>query len=518
MSRSATFGAASARGWRALACLPVLAALQAQAQDSGTSESGPRRSLVIAPSITVSETLTNNNRLTAGEGRSESITQITPSLHVSSNRGPIRGFLDYSMNGVVYARSSDSNEIQHILNGSAQIEAIENRAFVDLNASISQQLLSAYGTRTADPASSNSNRAEVRTFSVSPSVRGFLGGAAAYDARVTYGATQSAADLNDSSYWQGLVRLVGDSSSRLLNWSADASRDQVDYREGLRSTDDRVRGLLYISAYPSLRFSLIWGREANDLLTGKRESRNAPGWGVDWYPTERTKLSAVREQRYFGKSHALTFEHRMERSVWRYSDVRDVSTGLGQPTLGRVGSVFDLFFQQFASLQPDPALRTQMVNDFLQANGISPTTSVFARTLASSLTVQRRRDLSFALLGLRDTLTFVGSQSESRRLTDRLSDPNDDFANGNTVRQRGFSVQLAHRLTPQSTLNVVGSIDRTDGTTVQSFTKLRSLAVVWAGQLNDRTGVSLGGRHVVSDGSSDSYTETAVTGTLSYRF
>jgi len=474
---------------------------------------------VISPSISVGETLTNNNRLTAGGGRSEAITQITPSVHVSSTSGRIRGFLDYSLNGLFYARSSDSNEIQNVLNGSAQVEAIDNRAFVDLNASISQQLLSAYGTRTADSTSANSNRTEVRTYSVSPNVKGFLGNAASYEARVTYGATQSAADdLSDSSYWQALVRLEGDNSARLWNWSADASRNVVDYHGGLRSTDDRLRGLLYLTADPSLRFSLIWGREANNLLTGSRQSRSTPGWGVDWFPTTRTRLSAVREQRYFGKSHSLTFEHRMERSVWRYSDVRDVSSGLGQPTLGRIGTVFDLFFQQFASREPDPALRTQLVNDFLLNNGISPNASVFARTLASSVTLQRRRDLSFALLGVRDTLTFVGSQSEGRRLTDRLSDPNDDFANNNTVRQRGFGVQLAHRLTPLSTVNVMASIDRTDGTTVQSFTKLRSLGIAWTGQMNERTGVALGGRHVISDGSSDSYTETAVTATLSYRF
>jgi uncharacterized protein (PEP-CTERM system associated) len=520
MSRVASLRAAVGRGWKALACLQALTAMQVQAQSVDATEApAAGRSLVISPSISVGETLTNNNRLSAGGGRSEAITQITPSIHVASNRGPIRGFLDYSLNGLIYARSSENNEIQNVLNGSAQVEAIDNRAFVDLNASISQQLLSAYGTRTADSTSANNNRAEVRTYSISPNVRGYLGNVASYEARVTYGATHSAADdLSDSSYWQALVRLEGDNAARFVNWSADASRNVVDYNGGLRSTDDRLRGLLYLSADPSLRFSLIWGREANNLLTGSRQSRNTPGWGVDWLPTTRTRLSAVREQRFFGKSHALTFEHRMARSVWRYSDVRDVSTGLGQPTLGRIGSVFDLFFQQFASLQPDPALRTQLVNDFLLANNLSPTTSVFARTLASSVTLQRRRDLSFALLGVRDTLTFVGSQSEGRRLTDRLSDPTDDFANGNVVRQRGLSVQLAHRLTPLSTLNVIGSIDRTDGTTVQFFTKLRTIALAWTGQLNARTGVSLGGRHVVSDGSSDSYTETAVMATLSYRF
>jgi uncharacterized protein (PEP-CTERM system associated) len=475
--------------------------------------------LIIAPSLSISEMLTNNNRLSGGSAGADAITQISPAIHIAGTSSRIKGFFDYSLNGLIYARSSGSNELQNALNGAGQIEAIENFAFVDVSANISQQLLSAFGTRSADSASINSNRTEVRSYSVSPYVRGRLSDFAAYDARLTYGGSRSGDnDAANSESWQAFLRLGGDNSARFVNWSVDASRSVVGYDVGPRSVDDRLRGIAYLAVDPSLRLSLIAGRESNNLLTGEAETHNTPGWGVDWTPTERTRISAVREQRFFGKSHAVLFEHRTPRSVWRYSDSRDISTGLGQPTLGQVGTIYDLFFAQFASLQPDPALRGQLVNEFLARNGVSATTPIFAQVLASTVTLQRRRDLSLALIGLRTTITFIGSQSEVRRLVDTVNVA-DDFSNGNTVRQRGFSAQVAHRLTPESSLSFIASLDRANGTTDSRSTKLLSFNAFWTTQLGSRTGLSLGARHAVFDGSSnDSYTESALTATVTYRF
>ena len=196
MSSAGLMRAVVSRGRMMVACFPaIVATFQVDAQGTGgTDAPAASRSLIVSPSISVGETLTDNSRLSGGGGRAEAITQISPAIHVVSNGARVKGFLDYSMNGLVYARSSGSNEIQNLLNGSGQIEAIDNWAFVDVNASISQQLLSAFGTRSADSTSIDSNRTEVRTYSVSPNVRGVMSGiATTYEARLTYGATNSAA-------------------------------------------------------------------------------------------------------------------------------------------------------------------------------------------------------------------------------------------------------------------------------------------------------------------------------------
>jgi uncharacterized protein (PEP-CTERM system associated) len=268
---------------------------------------------------------------------------------------------------------------------------------------------------------------------------------------------------------------------------------------------------------PALRLSVIEGREANNFLTGNREIHDTPGWGVDWRPTERTHVSAEREQRFFGNSHSFVFEHRMPSSVWRYSDTEDVATGFNQPTAGSQGTVFDLLFAQFASQQPDPVLRAKLVSDFLQANGISPTTHIVTGSLASAPTVQRTQELSFAWTGLRDTLTVGATKSEARRL-DTVAAVTDDFANGNLVRARGASIGLAHRLTPLSALNLNLSIVRTTGTSDVDATTLRSVSLAWSGRFGPRINSVIGARHTIFDSLIQPYVESAVFGTFGYQF
>lgn len=500
------------------AAVLVVAPGSAWAQVEAVPQSAAGRTFSIVPSLSITETFTDNSRLVTSGRQADLITQVSPGLRISSTSGRVKGFLDYALTGLVYARNSGSSEIQNSLNARANVEAIENWAFLDASANISQQAISAYGTQSVDSSSVNANRTEVRTFSLSPYVRGRVADLATYEARLTQAWTRGSSNAeSDNSNSQATLRMEGDSGLRLLSWSADATRQVIDFSEGRRTEDDRLRGVLHFAVDPQLRLSLIDGRESNNYVSADKESHSTPGWGVDWTPTERTRLTVQREQRFFGKSHAFVFEHRMSRSVWRFSDTRDVSTGFGQSAPGSLGTAYDLFFTQFASLQPDPALRARLVDDFLQANGIPPSTKVFTGSQASAATLQRQQTLSFALLGIRDTLTFSASQREGRRL-DTVVVAADDFANGNLVRQRGFSLGLAHRLTPQSALNLVASMDRTNGSTTAQATRLRSISLGWTGRLGPRSNASLTARHAKFDGSTEPYSESALSAALILQF
>ena len=128
---------------------------------------------------------------------------------------------------------------------------------------------------------------------------------------------------------------------------------------------------------------------------------------------DRTTFTAERESRAFGNSYSMTFEHRLPSSVVRYADRRDASTG--QSLQGSPGTNYDLLFNQFASIQPDPAKRAQQVNEFLTSNGISPTAPIAGSALPSAALDQRQQELSFAWLGLRDTVTLSAARSEEKR-------------------------------------------------------------------------------------------------------
>src|SRR5206468_11239728 len=108
------------------------------------------RGFSVVPGFAISETLTNNSQLATTDRKSDFITQVTPSIHITSTGGRLRGFLDYSLDGILYAKSTGANQLQNSLNAVLNVEAVENWAFVDARAIISQQYTSAYGTQSAN--------------------------------------------------------------------------------------------------------------------------------------------------------------------------------------------------------------------------------------------------------------------------------------------------------------------------------------------------------------------------------
>jgi uncharacterized protein (PEP-CTERM system associated) len=495
----------------------IVAFATADVRAQAAPPDGGARGFSVASSVSVTETLTDNGRLSSTDKQSDLVSQVTPAVHIASTGGRVRGFLDYSLSGLLYARSSEANELQNTLNSSVNVEAIENWAFIDASAIISQQSISAYGTQS-DSTLINSNRTEVRTFTVSPFVKGRLAGSADYEARLTQSWTRNST-TEEANYNSSLaaLQLTGDSGLRVVSWSADTSFQVYDYTVGRRTEDDRIRAALHFTVNPALRLSLSGGVESSNISTIQKETNPTPGAGIEWSPTERTHLSGLYEKRFFGSSHALTFEHRTPRTVLSFSDTQDIETGFGQPAAGQLGTAYNLFFTQFASVQPDPILRANLVDQFLQANGIAPTAQVFSGSLAAAPTRQRRQNLSFAFVGLRDTATISGSQTRGISI-DPLSTAVDDFANNNLVRQRGLSLGLAHRMTPVAALNLFASVDKTSGSTASQSTTLRSVRLYWTDQFGPRGDYSLGIRHSTFSSPTSPYTETGVTGTIGMRF
>jgi uncharacterized protein (PEP-CTERM system associated) len=135
------------------------------------------------------------------------------------------------------------------------------------------------------------------------------------------------------------------------------------------------------------------------------------------------------------------------------------------------------------------------------------------------VTLTRRRDASFSLIGLRDTLSFSVSQSETSRLRQVTADTGEDLGSSNYVRQHGLNIVYSRRLTPQSSLSVLGSMTRAAGqqSGAQS-SDLRSLNISLSTKLGPHTTGTLGLRRTVSSGSLSSYSESALRGGLSLQF
>ncbi len=486
----------------------------AMAQEAGGGNAAPKASFSVVPRVSLTETWTDNARLTSAK-QSEQITEVSPGLRADFNHARLKGFFDYALSGLSYAQSSSTSRSANALSSNLKLEAVDNTFFVDATGSISQQAVSAFGTQSVSSTSVNANNTEVSTYSVSPYVQGRIGNTANYLARYSRSVTNNG--VADSASSQASVGFKGGSSFKSLGWSADANRQELSYSAGRTTTNDTLTVGLNYAITPQISVSAQGGSESNNFTSLDTQTNALSGVGFNWSPLNATRVSATTLHHSYGDTYQLSLDHRTGRTVWRYANSKSVTQTPNQQGTASLGTAYDLYFAQFASIQPDPVARAQLVNAYLQSYGIAPSTAVLAGFSASSLTMQRQQQLSFALLGVRDSITVIASQTDSNRL-DALTLAVDDFSTASAIRQQSLSVNFAHRLSPDYSLSLLVSQVATTGSLSAQSNTLNSLNLSLAGKVGRKSTMTLGLRQVQSDGALTSYSETAVTGAFQLQF
>lgn len=445
----------------------------------------------------------------------EFVTRLSPGIQMRSRSGRIVGAFDYHLNVNLYSRNKETQSIENSLSAAATLEAVSGFFFVDTRASIAQQSLSAYGQQSADGSLlANDNRTDVLNLAVSPYLRGPLGSVGEYELRLSAAATNGYKSIAaDSTNNGGSLSLRSRNSNSVFGWSLQASQQRVDFRAG-RATDS-ARASAAVTAAPDsdIRLTLRGGQETTDVGGFERRRYDNWGGGVRWTPTDRTVINVDGDRRYYGTGYQVAVEHRLRRAVFRYSSTRDATSGSDGNGVGQPVTLYQLYYAQFASLEPDPARREQLVRDFLRAIGQDPNAVVAGGAVTSAVTLQRRDDLSMALVGKRTSLNLQAFGSSSQ-----VIDNPTGAADDGPVRQRGLTATLSHRVTPLSTLNLVASLNKTLASPRQEGTKMQSLSLNWNSVLNNQATAAVGLRHSVFDSAFDSYRESALTASLSLRF
>jgi len=485
------------------------------AQDA--NQGAANQAVSISTRVSVTETLTDNVALSTA-GKADQITEISPGIRINVNGARLKTYFDYSLSHVDYAQGSTASRNLNALNTFGTLEAIDNWAFVDFSGNISQQTISAFGAQSTNNTDINANRTEVGNYRVSPYVKGRLGAAANYEARVSREVTSNdSATASNTATTNSVLKVNNASAFRSLGWTADLSRQQTSYSAGRNTEADNFSLGLTYAVTPQVSLSANAGKESNNYTSLDKESYNTSGIGINWAPSNVTKFSALTGKRSFGNTHNVSFEHRSARTVWRFSDSKDVSTTPNQNGVGTIGNLYDLFYSQLEGSALTPAERAQKVNSLLQLYGLSANTPVVGGFLTSAISVQRSQNVSLALLGIRDTVTFLLTRTENNRL-DTVTSALDNLSNGATVIQNGFSINYSHRLTPDYSIGVALARQNTSGNTTAEETTLKSFNVNISGKVTQKAAASLGLRHVVSDNITTPYTENAVIGNINVQF
>ena len=495
-------------------CWPVLGALAVGAL--ALPGVAAAQSVRVTPTLTTELTWTDNVDAEPN-GRDDWILEVTPGILVSRTAGRMTGSLSVRLRNLMYFNESDENTSFVSLNGTGTFEAIEDLLFIDATAAITRNNLSAFSGRGPGDSLSVDEDDETRTWSITPRLESDLEFGEAGRGSVRYssrGVSSNSDGLGDQQVDTWDLSLSDPGGFRFFGWGIDYSRTDLDGGDSSTApqTEETLRGTLFANISSQFRLRGIVGRESNDYEDGVENSSDIVGGGFDWYPTDRTVILATAEDRFFGTGYDVSFNHRMSRSVWFFNASRDTSSfarDLGDAL------VFD---QGCFDLVSDPAYRPGITDPLERQRLLLDCLGVIALRTNSAY-IERSIGGGFSLLGVRNTLSFSVTRSDSSTLSESTALlPDDDFATTDEVRTTSATVSWSHQLTGTSSL--VASITRsqseaTDDADLDTRRLTGTIGVTRT--LGPNTQGALRYRYQDSDGSDD-YTENSITATLGMRF
>jgi uncharacterized protein (PEP-CTERM system associated) len=466
----------------------------------------------IVPSIGVTETLTDNVALVPSNTKeSDLITQVSPGINLTS-QGRLKLNLTYRPTALLYANRSDANTIQNYLDAIGTYEAVPNWLYIDASANIGQQSFSAFAPQANIATENiNANRAETFSYRFSPYIRGRLGVNADYQLRYSYAASQvRGSDLGQTQVQDWLGTITSRPAPTGLAWALTASyqtantglfsgSSQAIQPVGSVAADswaERLYATVNYSFDPELRVGILGGWESNNYA-GTTTSSATYGGQFERAPTVRTQLHARYEHRPSTNTYEFSFSHRTRLTAWRLTDSKIITTLPTQLLLGRTQSAFDLLFTALTTSFPDPIARTDEVNRILQQNGIPRDLTVAPLFLSSRVFIQHSQNISFVLLGSRNTVTVVGTIAKSRS-TDSGVPVSDTSSLASETEQRTVSASWSHRLSAITSLNLLGTYTRGIGSGLNSTDSSDQLttSLLLTHQISRRTYGTLGARYI----------------------
>ncbi|MEW5943468.1 MAG: TIGR03016 family PEP-CTERM system-associated outer membrane protein [Pseudomonadota bacterium] len=395
----------------------------------------------IIPRLGIKETYTDNVGLaTAGNEKSEFITQINPGISLSGKGGRVSAQVDYTLQNIIYARDSKNNTSNHQLAANGNAELVEHSLFVDALAAIRQQNISLLAPLGVENTSTTGNLATVTTYSVSPYWRHTFGTTASTELR--YGHDEAHYDvdrLSDSKNDRVNFSLNSGPAFSSAFWGLNYADNRIKYQDRPDYETTTASGNLGYRLTPKFKVYGKRGHEEYGYQTSNKPSYSFWNVGFGWAPTTRTDLDASYGERFFGKTYSLNFTHRTRLTAWNMSYNQDVMTTAQQLAMTQ------LFFLG----------RTSRFLVFARDNQTLFTNRVFLdKRFQASVTINSGKSvvLLSAFNSLRESLE--SDTIDSRLLGSR------DFLAGDKIRQYGVMAGWNWQMSPHTSSNLSGNWSR----------------------------------------------------------
>jgi uncharacterized protein (PEP-CTERM system associated) len=264
----------------------------------------------LQPHLEVLETYTDNVDLRPTNKQDDFVTRLSPGLHLMGEGAKVKADINYTLNYLYFAKSSDKSEWRHNLEGRVNSELVDETFFLDAGASINQQFVEQGAAFSSNYDNKSQNRKTVQNYMISPELKHAFGTWGTVEARYSLNYVRTNADKNlvvpggvviqnTTTHDWSLGILSGRQFPRLV-WGLDAEY-QLQERKGNSGNSKRktVRGNV---SYPvSLWLSLV-GSAGYEKIEDNTLSRRPNGFiwdaGVMLKPGPRTSLSVRGGRRY----------------------------------------------------------------------------------------------------------------------------------------------------------------------------------------------------------------------------
>ena len=324
------------------------------------------------PSVSLSETYTDNVFQAPSDIKSDFITNIAPGVSLTNRGRRVKTTIFYRMQNQFFANNGSLNQTTNFLGANSSIEVIKDNLFVDGYASMFPTQENSFGRISNQNRRNlgNGNQVDVISYGMTPRFVYHFGSWATFNASTSFSSTTATRDNGTSNVGGNgsggdiNLSLASGKKFAILTWNITHRQrffnfDSGTQRSNLQSTD---LGLGYrVNRYFRINASI---GDENNSFAGDQNQRSGLSWslGGTWTPTSRTSISGRFGKRSFGDTKSFDFSYRLRRVRIGGSYTEDLRTTSELLQQQQVFQTRDLFGNPIANPNPNGNIATPIRN------------------------------------------------------------------------------------------------------------------------------------------------------------
>jgi uncharacterized protein (PEP-CTERM system associated) len=481
------------------------------------------------PTLEVKETYTDNVALAAPDkARAQFVSEITPGFTVENNAPRLKLRGNYQLH---YYTFSD-NDIVGTQRAQSQLQAdmrailVDELLFLDGAASIGQAPISAFGPPVNTGGYTDTNRANVKTWRIAPTMRHRFGATATGELRYSHDYVDAGnTGLGRTQSDNIGLNLASGISFRKLGWNASLSRQKLDDNRAPESTVDNANLGLRYAVLNELNLTSSVGYDSYDYqsVSGKTKGKSYTA-GFAWTPSSRSSLSASAGKRYYGSTYAFNAVHRSRHTVWSISYNDAVTTTRASFLLPSTVNTASMLDKLFAANIPDPAQRAAAVAAYIALTGLPPALADSVNYFSNRYILQKSFQASVAFNSARTTTVVALADTRRNALSSISVDSalqGSSNANINDdVHQQSLSLNWSWRMGARSTLTAAAAAAHNVSETTGQSENNRNFRLGLTREFHSRLHGNVELRRIAGtrfDLGNNNYTENAISASLSMK-